>query len=1430
MSVQRRLRTVTSLVVAPVTFLSMALLDGGPAQAVGTSPHVAAPPSSGVSRSAPRAPHHPGISGVRSDKRQRAAERHYTPTGCNEAQTSHFGRSLARCFSIVWTHRDHKVVANADQPPEGALGPADIQSAYNLPDAGNGQTVAVVDAFGYSSAEEDLAVFRSEYGLPPCTTANGCFTKVDQNGGTDYPPDDEGWALETALDLDAVSSACPNCNILLVEGDDNDSTNLGTAVNQAVSLGAKFVSNSYGIPGEDPDESTLDPFYDHPGVAVVASTGDIGNLTNYPATSPTVTAAAGTTLTADDSDPRGWHETAWADGGSGCSLYEAKPDYQESVDTQCDNRAIGDISADADPDTGLAVYDTLGNNGWLQVGGTSLSSPLLAAMYAVAGTPVPGTYPVSYPYDHPGGLNDVTEGSNGDCGNLLCEAGPGWDGPTGLGTPAGVSSLTTGPHGDLSGTVTAAASGDPIEGATVSTPDGYTDVTDASGDYDISLPVGTYRATATAYGFHATTKSGLVVTTGNTTTADFALASVPSRTVSGVVTDGSGHRWPLYAAITIDGYPNGTVYTNPYTGAYSVSLPQGTHHLHVAPVYPGYQTVDATVRVAGTDVERNVAPKVDPSTCTAAGYHYTYDGTAESFTGWTGTTPQDGWAIVDNEGNGQTWSFDNPGDRDPPPGSDGDLAGLDSDAYGEGEEQDSSLVTPSLDLSAQTAPEIGFDTDYKGWPEDQIGNVDFSVNGGASWRTIWHQDTDDVLGHVEIPIPAAAGKANIEVRFHFEGAWGEWWLLDNVFIGTRTCSPIVGGLVAGVVRDQNTNAPVNGALVSSDEHPAVFGVSAATPDDPGLPDGFYWLFSPQVGQLPFTASDGKYVAQSEQVGVTRGSVTHKNWLLAAGHLTVTPGSVETSVRLGQQATAQLTFGNHGTVPVHVELGEQNGSFTPMAGVRVTGSGPPVQHIAGRFTTHDLATSKRYAREPATQGRDLRGSQPYDPPWMDIPDLPIEISSNAAAASEDGVLYSVGGYDGNDDVASGYAYDPSSQAWNEIADLPETLEAPAGAFLDGSMYVVGGWDSDANASSAVYAYDPATDSWTHKADLPTAVSAASAAVLDGQLYVVGGCTTAACAPTSQAVFSYDPGSDSWTQLADLPAALAFVACAGISGEVVCAGGVDADSNNSSKATYIYDPGSDSWTEGADMPIDIWGAVYAGANDSLQTAGGITDNGDTVTNQAFNYDPGSDEWTALPNANNAVFRGAGACGFYQVGGSTEDESSTAFAEVLPGYDSCGKGDVSWLSEDPSAFDVSPGDTVTVTVTTDSSAVTQPGDYLARLGLATDSPYSYPRVDVTMHVAPPAAWGKIRGTVTDVDSGDPVPGATVQICTMFDRPSGTCGPVSYSLKTDDDGYYQLWLNHGFNPLEIIAAKDGFQPQVKITTVRAGATTTTNFSLKEN
>jgi hypothetical protein len=359
---------------------------------------------------------------------------------------------VMHCFALRRTDLTSAKTLAPNATPSG-LGPSDLASAYKLGAGGAGAIVAIVDAYDDPNAESDLAVYRSQYGLPPCTTANGCFRKVNGSGqASPLPTPDTGWAGEISLDVDMVSAACPSCHILLVEAASPNDTSLFGAINTAVSLGARYVSNSWGG-GESSSQTGIDSQYlNHPGVAFTVSSGDDGTGAEFPATSRYVTAVGGTSLTRNTSTTRGWTERAWSGAGSGCSAYDAKPAWQ-TVTTNCSRRAEADVSAVADPATGVAVYQTYGASGWSVYGGTSASAPIIAAVYALAGTPGASDYPASYPYAHPGNLFDVTAGNNGGCGAPMCTSGTGWDGPTGLGTPNGTAAFAPG-GGSSSVTVT----------------------------------------------------------------------------------------------------------------------------------------------------------------------------------------------------------------------------------------------------------------------------------------------------------------------------------------------------------------------------------------------------------------------------------------------------------------------------------------------------------------------------------------------------------------------------------------------------------------------------------------------------------------------------------------------------------------------------------------------------------------------------------------------------------------------------------------------------------------------------------------------------------------------------------------------------------------------------------------------------------------
>jgi hypothetical protein len=327
----------------------------------------------------------------------------------------------------------------------GPYSPMDLRNAYRVPASDTTATVAVIEAFGAASAESDLAVYRKYFGLPPCTVTNGCLRIMDQDGGPALPESSNspGWDDETVLDLEMVSAICPSCHLLLVQSRTDYLTDMLSAVDQAGAQGAKYISMSWGTP-EQTDGPHLTAV---PGVAYVAASGDAGYGTAYPAADPNVVSVGGTTLYRDTS-ARGWSDSVWHNDsggtGGGCSSDESQPAWQRVIpglSLSCANRSMNDLSIDADPNTGVYVYD---QGQWVEGGGTSAGAPMIAAMFAIAGQPSTDMPASAVPYQHPEAFADVTQGANGSCGQALCKAGVGYDTPSGLGVPQGVGGFVAG--------------------------------------------------------------------------------------------------------------------------------------------------------------------------------------------------------------------------------------------------------------------------------------------------------------------------------------------------------------------------------------------------------------------------------------------------------------------------------------------------------------------------------------------------------------------------------------------------------------------------------------------------------------------------------------------------------------------------------------------------------------------------------------------------------------------------------------------------------------------------------------------------------------------------------------------------------------------------------------------------------------------------
>ncbi|MFJ9352167.1 carboxypeptidase regulatory-like domain-containing protein [Streptomyces sp. NPDC101237] len=1284
------------------------------------------------------------------------------------------------CFALRRT--DTVATHGVSATPPSGYGATDLQDAYDLPaDGGAGRTVAIVVAYDDPTAEADLAVYREQYGLPACTAASGCFRKIDQRGGTDYPKSNSSWAGEASLDLDMVSASAPAAHLLLVEADSADFQDIFAAVDQAVAQGVQYVSNSYGSQyssqpgsGEFAEETTeFDAHYDHPGVAMVASTGDLGYGVSYPAASRHVTAVGGTSLRPSTTASRGWTETAWALAGSGCSAYEPKPGFQ--TDTGCDTRSVADVAAVADPYTGLAFYQSYGGNGWGVMGGTSAAAPIIAGVYAAAAVPDAGTYPNAYPYFKRSALNDVTSGSNGTCTPAyLCTAGAGYDGPTGLGSPAGLAAFRNYPHGSVSGTVTD-STGAPLTTATV-TVDGYRTTVNSRGHYSLTLPPGRYDLHADAYGYRTGT-SAVTVADGDSITRDLSLDAAPSRTVTGRITDGSGHGYPLYASVTAQDVPGAPVFTDPYTGVYKLKLPEGHDYtLKIVAQYPGYQTAAKTVRVESPMRPIDVALPVDRERDTFAGYDVGTVGRTEAFDATD--SPPEGWSVVNAPDTTGGWQFSDPANYTNKTWGSGGFALADSVHWGIGKHQDSSLVSPVYDFSDYTRPRISVDMDYFG-SNTQTGMVDITTDGGATWTNLRTYAKVDQVGHVDIPIAAWSGAKSVQVRFRFVAGGDRYWELDNLFVGDRPTTPVRGGLVAGVVTDANTGAGVLNARVRSADGHGQTGLTAATANDPRLDDGFYWLFSDAPGKRPFTVTKSKFATGTETPRVVPDGVTEADHRLRAGKLTVKQAAVDRTLTSGHRTTAKLTVKNTGTAPATFTVGEQAGS-------------------------------------PESSPADGAA-------WQSAADLPVATTDNAVAA-HDGLLYSAFGYtSGTTYNADMYVYDPGSDTWSQLAAAADGRDAPAKGFIGDKFYAVGGWRNDGTPDPKLEIYDPASDTWSTGAPTPEPYAASGSAVLDGRLYVVGGCGVHTCANTD--VYAYDPVTDKWSAMAPYPIPITWTACGEIDGMLYCAGGQTVD-GSTTKHGYVYDPVTDSWSPIPDRPQAEWGANYAAANGMLITVGGRIATG--VTNKVYGYDTRAGAWTALPNAVSAIYRGGAAPGFYNVGGERSAYSApVATASVLPGFDQGdGTDDVTWLGLHGGQATLPPGATATVTVSLDATGaeVTQPGTYAARLAVSTDTPYHVDAVPVTMTVDPPKGWTRYAGTVLgEDDEGAPAPlaGATVRLVGK---------KSTHTLSTAVDGTYSLWLDARGGPLTVTASMEGYASQTIRTTSAEQGSRLGDFTLKKS
>jgi subtilase family serine protease len=475
-----------------------------------------------------------------------------------------FTRGKLHCLVIKNTaaHPTAQTVRPNAIPAGNGYGPSQLQSAYDLTAAsgadGSGTTVAVVDAYNDPTAASDLATYRSAAGLPALTS--GQFTQYNQEGETSplpaTAPADDDWTLEESLDVDMVSAICPLCKIDLVEANNDSGTGLYVAEETAATtLGAKYISNSWGGSETSTDTTDDSEYFGVSGVVYTASAGDSAYSGGviYPATSPHVVSVGGTTLNTS-SNSRGWTESVWetssSEGtGSGCSAFEPQPSWQASISilkAACADRVDNDVAADADPNTGAAVYDTTnGNGGWNEVGGTSESSPIIASVFALAGNNGNGgNNAADSIYTHTADLNEVTASSNGTCtppaaDSVLCTATGAantYNGPTGWGTPEGLGAFQSNSAGNTV-TVTNPGSQTGTVGTAASLQIKATD--SASGQ---TL---TYSATGLPAGLSISSTTGLI--SGTPTTAGSNSVTVTAKDTTGA-SGSASFTWTINSA------------------------------------------------------------------------------------------------------------------------------------------------------------------------------------------------------------------------------------------------------------------------------------------------------------------------------------------------------------------------------------------------------------------------------------------------------------------------------------------------------------------------------------------------------------------------------------------------------------------------------------------------------------------------------------------------------------------------------------------------------------------------------------------------------------------------------------------------------------------------------------------------------------------